>query len=46
MYRVKSGDSLDRIAKENNTTVQAIRDANQLKNDTIRIGQELKLPSM
>jgi len=43
-YCVKSGDSLDRIAKENGTTVQALKEVNGLTNNTIRPGQELKLP--
>lgn len=42
---VKRGDSLDRIAKANGTTIQAIRDANQLKNDRLSIGQVLHVPT-
>lgn len=41
---VKRGDSLDRIARANKSSVQAIRDANHLKNDRLNIGQVLKVP--
>lgn len=41
---VKRGDSLDRIARANKSSVQAIRDANNLKNDRLNIGQVLKVP--
>lgn len=44
LYRVKSGDSLERIAKEHGTTAQLIKELNQLKSDTIYAGQQLKLP--
>lgn len=43
-YKVKNGDSLGTIARDNHTTIQAIKDLNQLKNDRIVIGQTLKLP--
>ncbi len=43
-YAVKSGDSLDKIARRNNTTIQKIKDLNGLKSDRIFIGQQLKLP--
>lgn len=43
--KVKKGDSLDKIAKANKTTVKAIREANQLKNDKLQIGQTLKIPT-
>lgn len=43
-YRVKSGDSLEKIALIHNTTVKAIKELNALTTDRIRIGQELKLP--
>ncbi len=44
VYIVKPGDSLDRIAREKNSTVQAIKEANSLKGSTIHPGQELKIP--
>lgn len=40
---VKKGDSLDRIAKANATTVQSIRTLNGLKNDHLKIGQVLNV---
>jgi len=43
-YRVKAGDSLDKIAKERNTTVEAIRRENNLAKDTIYPGQKLQIP--
>ncbi len=44
-YKVKSGDYLARIAANHGTTVKAIRSANNLRSDLIRIGQTLKIPS-
>lgn len=41
---VKRGDSLDKLARANATTVDAIRRANQLKSDVLRIGQVLRIP--
>lgn len=41
---IKRGDSLDKIAKANNTSVAAIKDANQLKNDRLKIGKVLRIP--
>lgn len=43
-YKVKSGDSLGTIARDNQTTIQAIKELNNLSNDRIVIGQTLKLP--
>ncbi|ADU30501.1 LysM peptidoglycan-binding domain-containing protein [Evansella cellulosilytica] len=43
-YTVKAGDSLSKIAAETNTTVDAIRSANQLTSDLIRVGQTLTIP--
>lgn len=43
---VKRGDSLDKIARANGTTISSIKEINQLKNDKLKIGQVLKvLPS-
>lgn len=42
-YKVQKGDSLGKIAKRHNTTVSQIKALNNLKNDTIRIGQTLTL---
>ncbi len=44
VYIVKSGDSLEKIAKKHQTTVQAIRDLNGLCNDRIIVGKALQLP--
>lgn len=43
-YSVKSGDSLSKIASRNGTTVKALREANNLKSDMIRVGQKLNIP--
>ena len=43
MYTVKSGDNLISIAKHFNTTVKAIRADNNLKTDSIKVGQKLKI---
>ena len=44
IYRVKAGDSLEKIAKQNQTTIKKLKEANQLANDQIIVGQKLKLP--
>jgi peptidoglycan endopeptidase LytE len=44
-YVVQSGDSLSRIAARHGTTVAALKEANNLKSDVIRIGQKLKIPA-
>ena len=46
MYTVKSGDSLYSIAKKYNTTVNAIIDINNLKNNVLTIGQVIRIPEM
>ncbi len=43
-YKVKSGDSLIRIANKYHTTVAKIKKANGLRSDMIRIGQVLRIP--
>ena len=42
-YKVVSGDNLWTIASRNQTSVQALKQLNQLTSDTIFIGQILKL---
>lgn len=44
-YTVKSGDNLTTIAKQFGTTVRALRSANNLVTDNIKVGQKLKIPS-
>ena len=44
VYRIKSGDSLEKIARANHTTVQAIKELNGLTQDRIVVGKVLKLP--
>lgn len=44
-YRVQSGDTLEKIAKEQGTTLEKLKDENNLVHNTIRIGQELKIPN-
>lgn len=42
-YSVKKGDTLYSIAKAHKTTVAALKTANNLKSDTLAIGQTLKV---
>lgn len=41
---VKRGDMLEKIARANQTTVEAIKKANNLTSDKLKIGQVLKVP--
>lgn len=43
--RVKSGDALEKIARNNNTTVEAIKQANNLTSTKLSIGQVLRIPT-
>ena len=44
-YKVKAGDSLGKIAKDHNTSIQALMELNGLaKDDFIRVGQQLRVP--
>jgi len=43
-YTVRSGDSLTKIASTHKTTIKALRAANNLKTDQIKVGQKLKVP--
>ena len=45
MYKVKSGDTLSKIATEHHTTVKAIQSANNLTDSRIKVGQPLKIPA-
>lgn len=44
VYKVRKGDSLDKIARRYGVTVAKLKKANGLKNDKIKIGQSLKIP--
>lgn len=44
VYRVKAGDSLEKIAKQNQTTIKKLKELNNLNNDQIIINQKLKIP--
>lgn len=44
-YLVREGDTLSRIAREHQTTVQALQEANQLEGDRILAGQRLIIPN-
>lgn len=41
---VKKGDVLEKIARANGTTVAAIKEANQMKNEKLSIGKVLRIP--
>ena len=44
-YIVKSGDTLSKIAKRNGVTLKALRAANNLTTDHIKVGDKLKIPA-
>lgn len=44
-YKVKPGETLTSIAKRNRTTIQAIRQANHLANNTVNAGALINVPS-
>lgn len=44
IYKVKPGDSLEKIAKAHRTDVSTLKQLNQLKQDLIVVDQELKVP--
>jgi LysM repeat protein len=44
-YTVKSGDTLARIAKNHGVSVKALKAANGLKLDAIKVGAKLRIPS-
>jgi LysM repeat protein len=45
IYSVKSGDTLLKIAKAHGVTVKALRSANKLPTDQIKVGQKLRIPA-
>jgi LysM repeat protein len=44
-YKVKSGDNLIKIASEKKVSLKALRAANNLTTDRIKVGQVLKIPA-
>lgn len=44
-HTVRKGENLSKIAKRYGVTIQAIRNANNMKDDRINVGQKLKIPS-
>lgn len=44
-YKIKSGDTLSGIALQHQITLKALKRANSIKNNFIRIGQVLQIPS-
>lgn len=45
LYKVKPGDSLEKIAKAHKTSVDKIKKLNELELDLIKTGQPLKMPN-
>lgn len=45
LYIVKSGDSLWKIARSQSVTVAALKQANSLSSDSLKVGQKLHLPT-
>ena len=43
VYVVKSGDTLEKIARRHGLTIQAVRSVNKIKTDTIYAGQRLQI---
>lgn len=43
-YTVRSGDSLEKIARAHHTSIKAIKELNQLTSDLIIVGQKLMMP--
>ncbi|HAV65283.1 MAG TPA: hypothetical protein DCY13_23285 [Verrucomicrobiales bacterium] len=43
-YKVKSGDSLSKIARQYGVTIKALQQANGIRGSLIRVGQELVIP--
>lgn len=44
LYYVRSGDSLWSISKNNNTTIEKLKSANNLRSNTLQPGQSLVIP--
>ncbi|MCB1136945.1 MAG: LysM peptidoglycan-binding domain-containing protein [Chlamydiia bacterium] len=43
VYKVESGDTLEKIARRHGTSVDSIKTQNQLTSDMIRVGQKLSI---
>ncbi|MCK4836381.1 MAG: LysM peptidoglycan-binding domain-containing protein [Candidatus Aminicenantes bacterium] len=46
VYKVKRGDSLQQIARAFNTTIQKIKELNNLTSNVLRVGQKLRIQSV
>ena len=44
-YKVRSGDTLGKIAYENGITIRALKEMNKLSKDVVRVGQILLIPA-
>lgn len=44
-YKVRAGDSLEKIARKHQTTVEQLKKLNRLDQDLIVVGQEIKIPT-
>lgn len=44
-YKVKSGDTLEKIARSQGSTITAIKEANSMSSDKIVVGKTLKIPN-
>jgi LysM repeat protein len=45
IYKVKQGDNLEKIARANKTTVEALQKENNISSHKIVVGQEIKIPN-
>jgi LysM repeat protein len=45
IYQVKSGDTLEKIALAQKTSIKALKELNALTSDRIKVNQKLKIPS-
>ena len=44
IYKVRPGDTLWKVARDNGTTVEALKKQNSLRGDFVKIGQRLEIP--
>ena len=45
-YTVKAGDTLEKVAKENNIEVSTLKEVNGLTSDELTVGQKLSIPAL